>query len=92
MEIRTTADMVRDLLGVAREREWIEVETTCGRGCACPTGKTVKRCSACAGDGMHEAGCDVARVIAEAEAFLRAEEALEDARDKAIAADRKSVV
>jgi hypothetical protein len=66
--------MVGDLLAVAREHEWVSVKITCGRGCCCYI-RTDTVCPDCDGHQPdHTPGCGRAALMAEAEAFLRAEQ------------------
>lgn len=69
---RTHLDMMRDLVAATREREWMPGQVWCGDGyepgcpdCEAPT--PVKE-----GEG-HKPDCATARLLIEAEAFLRVE-------------------
>lgn len=80
-EPRTTVDIVRDLLGFVQEHEWAEVTHHCGRGCHCVRGHSVE-CPTCdAEQPNHKDDCRLAASIREAEAFIAAEEWLEQERD-----------
>jgi hypothetical protein len=64
--------VMRELLDLAREREWVYKDVRCGGGC-CSRYEYV--CSKCRGrDQAHEKNCEAARVISEADAWLAANE------------------
>jgi hypothetical protein len=89
-EVRTTADIIRDLLEIAVEHEWVDVRVPCGRGCC---SDSIVQCSSC--DGLqpgstnesrrskltfgHAEDCKLKALITEAEAFLRAEDSVAEA-------------
>lgn len=74
---RTHVDIMRDLLGMVREHEWISVTHYCGRGCHCVRGYGVE-CPTCDGaEPNHKPGCPRAALILEVEAYLEVEEEIE---------------
>jgi hypothetical protein len=72
-EPKTNADIVRGLLTLALEREWIDADIYCGRSCHCLL-RTVKSCVFCNGEGEHEGNCRAAATLREARAFLAVED------------------
>jgi hypothetical protein len=87
-DIRTNVDIVRDLLEHVEHHTWVEHYKSCGRGCC---GETVTICGTCGADEgddekpdeyqKHKPDCRLAKLIAEAEAFIRIEEQLEYERE-----------
>jgi len=87
-EPRTNLDIIRDLIDKVKEHEWVEHYQRCGRGCC---GEWSTRCDSCHADEgdyakpetyrQHKEGCQLAALIAEAEAYLRVEERLADERE-----------
>lgn len=79
-EPRTSVAIIRDLLSFAKEHEWIETYERCRRGC-CGEWKT--RCPSCEVLlSEHKPDCQLAATIRDAEAFLAAEEQLEQERER----------
>ena len=82
VEPRTTADIVRDLLAVVEEHEWVYHETRYGLGV-----NTCPECDADEGEHgkegyrVHEPGCRRAAIILEARTFLEVEQELADAAE-----------
>jgi hypothetical protein len=74
VEPRTTLDIMRDLLCIAEEYEWVMVDNYCGRGCHCYKGST-SECPTCKGEEPnHKPDCQRYALIKEANAFLSVEE------------------
>ena len=83
---RTTFDLLRDLLEVAREHEWIEVSQYCGRGCHCYHGST-SECPTCEGvEPNHKENCRTHALFQETETALRLEDEFQNGEP-----DRKSL-
>jgi hypothetical protein len=85
----TSPDLIRDLLGALRDREWVEVYERCPRGCC---GDWHTRCTECDADQgnykdpdyqKHKEGCRFKALIVRAEAFLAIEEQLAEERERA---------
>jgi len=77
-EPRTTLDIMRDLLRVAEEHEWIVVDHYCGRGCHCSEGSS-SQCPTCKGvEPNHKEGCQTHALFKEMDAFIRVEESLQE--------------
>ena len=90
-EMRTTADIISDLLDIAKSHEWVHTYERCPRGCC---GEWYTRCPSCRADEgdydreggapfrEHKPGCSLAKTILEAEAFMQAEEDLAELRER----------
>ena len=86
VEPRTNAEIMRDLLEAVKAREWVETAIYSPRGGYFDgTRPTCEECGDGAGKtgDTHAADCKVAALIAETEAFLRVEDALEEERERA---------
>ena len=81
VEPRTTAEIVRDLLTIAKEHSWEQGAIFLGGD------EHANGCRACGAnsqdddDDTHREGCKVGALHIEAEAYLRVEQALEDERE-----------
>lgn len=86
----TATDFVRGLRDALEARVWVETsEARCGRGCC--GSRFFTACSECGAeegdDGRkpdfqkHKEGCRLERLLLQANAFLNAEEALEQERE-----------
>lgn len=85
----TATDFVRELRDALEARVWEETsEARCGRGCC--GYRYFKACSACEAEQgtygtpeyeRHKEGCGIERLLRQANAFLAAEEHLEQERE-----------
>jgi len=92
-DVRTNADIIRDLLEIAVEHEWVDVRVGCPRGCC---SDSIEQCSSC--DGLrpgsrnesrytykfgHAEDCKLKALILESEACLRFEDSVAEAAEEA---------
>jgi len=81
VEPRTTAEIVRDLLAIAKEHSWEQGAIYLGgdeHADGCPECKAQRYEDE---EDSHRPGCKRGALFAEAEAYLRVEQTIEDERE-----------